>query len=439
MRIVRRTTAALVGALVVAAVGAAGCGSDDNNAGGGGGGADPNAPVTLNVSLFGAFGYQEAGLFEDYKKVRPNVTIKYSSVQEEQKYYAPVLLQALNAGRGSIDVAGLEVGRIADVTQNLSAKFTDLNQFGASSEQGNFYEWKWKAATTGDGKVLGLGTDIGPIAIAYRTDLFKQAGLPTDPAELASRWSSWDNYLAMGQEYKAKMGTKSAFFDSTAGLYNVILGGSDKQYYDENGAVIYETNPAVKQAWDTAVRAGQLGLSAKLQQFGDSWNKAFSSGAFATIGAPSWMLGYIKGQAGDAGSGKWNIAPGPNAANWGGSYLAVPKNSQHAKEAYELIKWLTAAPQQVKLFQKQGSFPSNSVAAKDNAVLSAKDPYFNNAETGKVFGQVAEKLPVAIVGPGDGKIKDTISNGLMSIETQGKSPDEAWQATVKNIKNAIGT
>ena len=31
----------------------------------------------------------------------------------------------------------------------------------------------------------------------------------------------------------------------------------------------------------------------------DAWNKGFSSGAFATVGAPSWMIGYIKGQAGD--------------------------------------------------------------------------------------------------------------------------------------------
>ncbi len=150
------------------------------------------------------------------------------------------------------------------------------------------------------------------------------------------------------------------------------------------------------------------------------------------------MIGYIKGQAGDAGSGKSDIAPGPNAANWGGSYLAIPKNSQHQKEAYDLIKYLTAAPQQVALFKKGGNFPSNSVAAADPAVSGYTEPYFNNAPTGKIFGEVAAKLPVAIVGPKDGTIKDTISNGLLSIETQGKSPDAAWQTTLKNIKNAIG-
>ncbi len=53
-------------------------------------------------------------------------------------------------------------------------------------------------------KQLGLGTDIGPLAICYRTDLFKAAGLPTDPAEVSALWANgWDGYIAAGQQYKA--------------------------------------------------------------------------------------------------------------------------------------------------------------------------------------------------------------------------------------------
>jgi len=436
MYTLRRRTKALLGAFVIGTLALAGCSSNDNP-GSGGGDQASNAPVTLNVRLFGTFGYKEAGLFDAYHTLHPNVTINFSSIEQESNFW-PVLQQNLNAAKGSIDVTGIEVGRVATVTQQLSAKFVDLKTMGAGDEESQFYPWKWKAATTADGKVLGLGTDVGPIAIAYRTDLFKQAGLPTDRDELAKKWTSWDSFLAMGEQYKAKMGTKSAFIDSAPGLYNTILGGSEKQYYEADGTPIYDSNPAVKAAWDTAVGAAQKGLTSKVKQFEDAWNKGMASGGFATIGAPSWMIGYIKGQAGDKGSGKWDIAPGPNSANWGGSYLAIPKNSQHAKEAYDLIKYLTAAPQQVTLFKKNGSYPSNSVAAADPAVSGFTEPYFNNAPTGKIFGEVASKLPVQILGPQDGTIKDAFSNGLLSIETQGKSPDEAWQTTLKNIKNAIG-
>jgi cellobiose transport system substrate-binding protein len=437
MYTVRRRTRALIGAFVIGMLALAGCSSNDNPSGGTGGNTAASGPVTLNVRLFGTFGYKEAGLFDAYHTLHPNVTINFSAIEQENDYF-PVLQQNLNAAKGSMDVAGIEVGRIADVTQNLAAKFTDLNTLGAASEKGSFYPWKWQAATTSDGKVLGLGTDVGPIGIAYRTDLFKQAGLPTDRDELAKEWTSWDAFLAMGEKYKAAMGAKSAFIDTSSGLYNTILGGSVKQYYDESGTPVYDSNPAVKQAWDTAVKAIQQGLTGKVTQFSDNWNKGFASGSFATVGAPSWMIGYIKGQAGAKGSGKWDIAPGPNPANWGGSYLGIPKNSQHAKDAYDLIKWLTAAPQQVTLFKKGGNFPSSSVAAADPAVAGYVEPYFNNAPTGKIFGEVASKLPVQIVGPKDGAIKDAYSTALLSIETQGKSPDDAWATALKNIKNAIG-
>ena len=74
------------------------------------------------------------------------------------------------------------------------------------------------------------------------------------------------------------------------------------------------------------------------------------------------MIGYIKGKAGDAGAGKWNVTtlPGGAGGNWGGSYLAIPAASQHKEEAAELITWLTAPEQQAKVFDEAGNFPSTT-------------------------------------------------------------------------------
>ena len=82
----------------------------------------------------------------------------------------------------------------------------------------------------------------------------------------------------------------------------------------------------MKSAWGYASQAAQDGITAGLQQFTPEWNKAFSSGAFAALACPTWMMGYIQGQAGDAYAGKWDIAPvlPGGATNWGGSWLGVP-------------------------------------------------------------------------------------------------------------------
>jgi cellobiose transport system substrate-binding protein len=427
VRSVRGRLATLGVVLTVGTLALAGCG------GSGSPGADGNQRTTIVMDMFGNFGFQESGLLNEYQRLHSNITIKYSSIQQDSEYW-PSVQPKLNSSSGKSDVFGIEVSHIADVVQNQPDRWVDLGSLGAGK---NFYDWKWKAATTKDGKILGLGTDIGPLAICYRSDLFKQAGLPTDRDTLAKAWTSWSAYLDMGRQFAARAPKGTAYLDSASGLYNAILGGSVRQYYDENGRPIYQTNPAVKQAWDLSVTAIRSGLTAKLKQFDPAWNQAFTSGGFASVACPSWMIGYIKGQDKN-GAGHWDVAKGPGVGNWGGSYLGIPKNSRHQQAAYDLISWLTAPEQQRKLFVSQGLFPATRTAAESTQVAGATDRYFQDAPIGKIFGAVAAGLPVAILGPKDGQIRDLVGNGLLAIDTQGKDPDQTWQTTLRNIKNAIG-
>ena len=426
---------AIVASLVLAALG---CGGDESVSGGPETAAAGNEKVTLTVGLFGTFGYKEAGLYDEYMTLHPNVTIKETSIEFEQDYYQ-ALQTHLAGGAGLSDIQGIEVARIAEVTQTQADKFVDLRDLGADDLESTFFPWKWGAATSPDGAVVGLGTDTGPLAICYRTDLFKKAGLPTDRDELASMWQTWPDFIEVGKQYAAQAPDDSAFMDSASGYYNAIIGQSETQYYDADGNPIYDTNPAVKDAWDLAVSAIQAGLTAKLKQFDQPWNQAFANGRFATIACPAWMIGYIKGQAGDSGSGKWDVAPIPGGGgNWGGSYLAIPTASEHQQEAYDLIQWLTAPEQQVKMWTQAQHFPSSSTAADDDAVAAATDEYFSNAPVGELFKESADNLTVAILGPKDGVVKDTISNGLLRVDQQGEDPDTAWQKTMDEIASAIG-
>jgi cellobiose transport system substrate-binding protein len=436
-RVLPVLTVAAVFALVVA-----GCGEDDDGGGAAQGSDSTTAeasdePVTLSVGLFGTFGYKEAGLYDEYMDLHPNVTIEETSIEFEQDYYQ-ALQTHLAGGAGLSDIQGIEVARIAEVTQTQADKWVDLNELGAGELEDTFFPWKWQAATTADGATLGLGTDTGPQAICYRTDLFEQAGLPTDREELAGMWETWDDFLGVGAQYVQNAPEGAAFMDSPTGLYNAIIGQSETQYYDEEGNPIYESNPAVKEAWDIAVRAIEGGLTAKLEQFDQAWNQAFANGAFATIACPAWMIGYIKGQAGDGAAGKWDVASIPgDGGNWGGSYLAIPTASEHQEEAFALIQWLTAPEQQVKMWTQAQHFPSSSTASSDPAVASATDDYFSGAPIGEIFKESADDLPIAILGPKDGVVKDTISNGLNRVDQQGQDPDEAWQQTMDEIASAI--
>ncbi|MFJ5778957.1 ABC transporter substrate-binding protein [Streptomyces sp. NPDC093094] len=426
-----RKTAARLGAVVLTGALLAACGSSDTESTSGAGG-----KVTLTVDLFGSFGYKEAGLYAEYEKLHPNVTIKQTDTEDEADYWKS-LQTRLAGGGGLADVQGIEVGRIASVTQQQADKFEDLKKYGADSLKDQFAEAKWAAATGKNGEILGLGTDVGPEAMCYRADLFKKAGLPTDREELAKRWSTWDGYLALGKQYKAKAPAKSAWLDSIGSLYSIMIGQHEERYYNASGELIWEKNPALIDAWDHAVEAADSGLSAKLDQWSPQWNQAFAAGSFATIPCPAWMLGYIKGQAGDTGKGKWDIAALPGGSgNWGGSYLTVPRAAEHKKEAYELIKWLTAPEQQAKLFRKQGNFPSSTGAIEQ--VAKTTDPYFSGAPIGQIFGDAAKSAPVQVLGVHDQNINQQITNALSEVERKGTSPEKAWSNAKKGVENTLG-
>ncbi|MEU1471580.1 extracellular solute-binding protein [Streptomyces sp. NPDC005761] len=398
---------------------------------------DANGKITLTVADFGQFGYKEAGLFAKYHELHPNITVKEDTTAEEKNYY-PKLLQQLNSGSGLADVQGIEVGRVKELADTQADKFADLSKVIDVNE---WVSWKAKQATTADGKVIGAGTDIGPMSLCYNSELFKKAGLPTDRKDVAAKIAGgWEDYLKLGEEYKKKAPAGTYFMDSASAMFNAVVSSNAKQYYDESGKAIYEDSPSVEQGWGLAAEAADKKLTQGLAQFGDPWKAALRKGTIATVACPAWMAGQISIAAGDGNKGKWDIttAPGATAANWGGSFLGVPESGKHVKEAGELVKWLTAPEQQAAVFKAIGVFPSNKGAYELADVKTAKLEYFNNAPIGELYADEAKSIPEAVIGPKDGIIKDSISTQINNMEQRGTKPDDAWKAATNAIEKAIG-
>ncbi len=436
-----RTAARLVGAVAVAALGlagAAGCSSSKKDAAT----ADPNAKVSLSVGLFGTFGFKEAGLYDAYMKQHPNITIKEDTVEQSGDYWTR-LKTRLASGSGLDDVQGIEIGFVSDVVQNHASQFVDF----ASLPEGNtlkssFYDWKWKQASTSENKTVGLGTDAGPEAICYRPDLLKKAGLPADGATLATKWSSWEDYIDFGKQYEASPTKQagSAFVDSAASIFSTAVYQGTEAFNDASAKPDPANSDGVKNAWKYGTDAAQAKITAGLSQFSPPWNKAFSSGSFATIACPTWMMGYIQGQAGKAGTGRWSVAPvlPGGATNWGGSWLGVPKSSKHQKEAVALVEWLTNKEQEIKMWTDGGHWPSNSQAAEDPAVKGATSAYFSNAPVGQVFGSIAGKMKIPPIGLYDTQMQTAFTQQLTNVETKGASPDKAFSDAIKAVKQVTG-
>jgi cellobiose transport system substrate-binding protein len=416
----RRT--ALAAALVVAAIAVVGYAA--TTAAG-----KSNEDVTLTVSLFGDFGYHD--LYKKYEAAHPGVTIK-ESIQDFAVHHSN-LAKSIATNAGAADVEAIEVGFIAQFKAQPQ-NFVNMRQYGAGAIKNRWLPWKWQQALGAKGEVVGLGTDVGSLAICYRRDLFQKAGLPTNRVNVSKLWPTWEKFVSTGKRFQTKAPTGVKFFDSGSNVYNAMIGQINPAYYDRSGKVIAGTNPAVKRAWNLTMSAIALGESGGLAAFSNDWNTGYKKGSFATVTCPAWMMGYIQGQAPKT-KGKWDIAATPGTGgNWGGSFLAVPKQSKHQAEAADLVKFLTSPSSEAYVFKQTGNLPSQPALLKSAAVSNFKNPFFNNAPVGKIFANSALRLLPQVIGPHQGDIQTASSNAIQRVEQKKQSPAKSWSQFLKDVK-----
>ncbi|NEE02189.1 ABC transporter substrate-binding protein [Phytoactinopolyspora halotolerans] len=395
--------------------------------------------ITLTVDVFGEQGFGYEALYEQYQQENPHITIEERGSGLGVGDYNDRLTQWITAGEGAGDVVALEEGIITQFYAQLD-RFVDLTEYGAAELEGNYLPWKWEQGTQ-DGFILGLGTDVGSMAMCYRRDLFDEAGLPTDRDEVSALWPTWEEFTAVGQDFVAA-GTDAYFLDGATNVYNSILmqeagNNTGYTYYNTSNELDLD-NPDIRTAWDLTVDMINADLSAGYQSFSEEWNAGFASASFATIACPAWMTGVIAGAAGEEASGQWDIADAPgDGGNWGGSFLAVPAESEHPEEAARLAQYLTSPDAHIEAFEQLGNLPSSPQALEDEGVLAATNEYFNDAPIGQIFAQGAQDLRPVHLGPQNNAIRTEYENSLRAIDQGELTPDEAWEQA-RNNASGIG-
>ncbi len=389
--------------------------------------------VTLDVWIFGTTGYEE--LSKKYTEANPHVTLNFNSIASGDHHDR--LFTALSAGTGAPDVTQIDVDYMPRFRETQEV-FYNLYDLGAKEVKDLYLEWKWNLGHGKDSNYLiGFPTDIGPTVCYYRKDVFEEAGLPSDPESVGNLISTWEKYKETARIIKQKTGKPMS--DSVELVFNALRDQADEQYFNENDELIIETSPYIKKAYDFTVSMIKEGLLGTYSLWETEWNAGMANGSYATLLGPAWMAGVIMGNAPEAT--QWCITNMPEGAgNWGGSFMAIPKQSSEAeaKEAYKFIEWLCAPEQQVESFKMAGLFPS-AIASLDDPVLASTpvgDGYFNGA-TASVFATAAKQIKDVYKGKHYPVANAEIVKALQTVALEGADPEAEWAKAVEAIKNAI--
>src|SRR5665811_545534 len=152
-------------------------------------------PVELSIAYWGDFGLTD--LVPKYEAENPGVTIKLLEGEYNAQHEA--LQQELIAGSGAPDIAAIDEGFIVQF-KGQADKFTNLLDLGAADYESKYLPWKWQQSLSADGAVqIGLGTDVGGLAMCYRRDLFEAANMDPDRVAVGESWKTWDDFITVGQ------------------------------------------------------------------------------------------------------------------------------------------------------------------------------------------------------------------------------------------------
>jgi cellobiose transport system substrate-binding protein len=401
--------------------------------------ADSKEPVTLTITTFGTFGYDD--LYTEYMELNPHVTIEATNIDTGGNARTDAFTK-IAAGSGLTDIVAIEEGWLGSIME-VSDVFVDLKEFGIEDRKADWIDWKYAGATDPNGRVIGYGTDIGPEGICYNGKLFEEAGFASDRESVAELLEGdWEHFLEVGKEYNAATG--KAWYDHSGFVWNAMVNQLDEGYYTADGELNVVDNAELKARWDILADGAASGLSAAQGAWDWNGGKSFTDGTFATFMCPGWMLGVVQGNTeaggGDATTG-WDFAdvfPG-GAANWGGAWLSIPTESKNQAAAAALASWLTEPAQQVKQFEAAGSFPSTIAAQEELAASGATNAFFNEAPAGQILAGRAQGVVAQFKGPDDSLIQENVFGPATSALDRGEvDADGGWTMATDLLKDLVG-
>jgi cellobiose transport system substrate-binding protein len=120
-------------------------------------------------------------------------------------------------------------------------------------------------------------------------------------------------------------------------------------------------------------------------------------------------------------------------ANYGGSFLAIPKGGGDHKLAFEVLSWLLSAQNEAQTWTDVGNFPA-ATAAYSLPQVTGPDPFFGGQKPIEIYAPAAQRIPVAYEAPADAAVSAPYITELTNVWAKHKNPDKAWSDAVSAAK-----
>jgi len=341
------------------------------------------AQSPVNLTIWGG----DPNAISRFEQLNPGIKVSQLSVSMGAPYYDK-LLTALKAGNGP-DIANVEYQMLPTVLS--TGKLLDIGPLGLAAFKNRYEPWMWNQVSFG-GAVYGMPIDAGPMALMYRSDLFRKVGL--------SAPTSWADYADAAARLKAvnPNGYIASFAANDPGWFTGLAWQAGARWFKQTGDgwEVHINDAATKkvgQFWQGLI-------DKKLVKIGPAWNDdwygSFQSGGYATWPTAAWGPGFLASIAPKT-AGAWRVAllpvwdtGKPSSANWGGTALTVTKDSKNPREAARLVAYLGNQENTI-LAVKGGMYPALKSGLQSDE-LSKPFAFLGKQASNLVFRQAQRRV-----------------------------------------------
>lgn len=255
------------------------------------------------------------------------------------------------SGPGVPDVVEVEVGQVGKFFRPPKDE-VGFEPLQSMLEQSGWYDKIVRtrfAPWTRQGAIFGVPHDVHPVGITYREDLFREAGIDLSAAKT---WPTFQQSCLQFQKYWHNRGYKTRhaleIYSTKVDLLNILLLQRGINLIDDFDHIhMADAKVANTIAFYARCVAGPSKIGSESGEGDGPFARDLLEGNLCAFLTPDWRLGLIKQYGGDALKGKLRFMPLPRfepsdapTATWGGTMIAILRNSKHKEEAWKLIEHL---------------------------------------------------------------------------------------------------
>jgi multiple sugar transport system substrate-binding protein len=310
-------------------------------------------------------------LMPEFEKQHPDIHVE---VQQIPWTAAHEKLLTAYVGEATPDIAMLGNTWVPEfVALNSLEPLDNLVARSREIRRDDFFPGIWRTNVV-NGRTYGIPWYVDTRLLFYRTDLLAKAGY----REFPRTWAEW---ISAMKKMKSQM---------TPNQYPMLMPTNEWPqpviFALQEGSPILRDGgrygafeqPAFRKAFEFYLSFYRQGLASPVSssQVSNLFQE-FERGNIAMYMSGPWYIGEFKSRLPATMQDKWMTAPvpgidGPGVSMAGGSSLSLFAASEHKKEAWLLIEYMSSPAVQLRFYALTGDLPPRKTAWQDTALANNK-------------------------------------------------------------------